>query len=799
MWFVTIKALLANLFITAVSIRRSHGQCASPQYAEIGNEGLIDCVFSSTFNGVVWYDSQDTSNSQIASAERQPDGSLRISSGNVEAANYTISSNGSLIIRFVTMQHTRNFSVLLFDENDELSFSIVELVTVVYTHQTKPSINSCEEKSPCLTLVKENDTLSCTYSHARPAVNLTWYMSNEGKLQRIEAIQRSFLENLVSFTSVVDIQPATITRNVLSVFTCQAFGPALRLQNVEKSALILNPRMEHCANCDDLVQKKRVLADTHLEIPCHDSRIPYAYVWLFKKSDQTQIIAFSVNMTTTFVHIQGIPMNVSKKGSLIVPRASLSSAGEYTCFFLIDDISSFNVVKVEVEGHPETGHPGTGHPGEGHPGKAETSSNIYIFIVVQVMIIITVLLTVLYLRKRLVCMCACRPTERDIAVMSDVADALLFWPFLYGSDQPLFSEDVIDLLLSISQEATKSERKKYNADVGAGSGIAIAGGSASVVGTAFLPITVGGSIGLIVGGTGLSVNDVSVTTGFALDKFRKETKMFEKAKPSFELYVKIQKHLAISIVHISNVYEIIGLYRRYKSDIDNSILLLVVKEMKKLLKRIRRSQKDRNVTTKAIIENLTIYSKTVAETLLEGLEESKHIPFCIFEEEQRNFKMAHKRAFDVIPETVLKLLSLQGHQNKRTFNFYKFINKLYAPGFKPHARSDITLLSTAENISTIEEVQLLHQVKDDKAHVTGNLEKIAKGVAVAALVLNFLGTVVDVAFLGKSIYDIKGHKTEDLTKALTDTASMMEKMNKIIRKRGEFPDAVVESFGNLLI
>ncbi|KAJ8050965.1 hypothetical protein HOLleu_04357 [Holothuria leucospilota] len=328
----------------------TYRQCSSPQYAEIGQQGTVECVFPANFSAIVWYDSEDNRGSQVARIERQADKSLRISENSAEGGTYRIALNGSLIIPLVSTHHDRNFTVFIVDENSAVSTFVIKLITVVYPNADAPMVNSCEGHSPCLVHAVNETHLSCTYKHARPAVILSWYhyKSSEGKLEPLIATQQSFREDGVTFTSVLNIYIANMTSNVLSLFTCEAVGPALK-GKMETNVLVTNALSERCVSCRNEIPKRNVILDTLLEIPCIDNGIPYAYVWQLEQHKRSQTLVSSVKNKANFRDDINIAMNVSKEGALIISRVNFRVTGIYTCFSVGVGISSAHSVEVKVQ------------------------------------------------------------------------------------------------------------------------------------------------------------------------------------------------------------------------------------------------------------------------------------------------------------------------------------------------------------------------------------------------------------------------------------------------------------------
>ncbi|KAJ8042591.1 hypothetical protein HOLleu_09379 [Holothuria leucospilota] len=347
-------AFLACLLVTnfgPVKPVESDGHCPSPQYAEIGQEGVIECSVPLTFEGVVWYNSTNTTDSLVARIERQSDGSLRISGEGVNTGSYTIASNGSLIITEVTTKHNRNFTVLILNEMYEASSFTVELITLVYSRQRFPAVNSYEANLILLEPVTRNATLSCSFQGVRPAVTLSWFKFNKGKFENFEATQYSSSDDGLSFSSVSDITIPNLTYNSLHLFSCRAYGPAVRVKEARTDVLVIAEirRMKSGRKCHTEIRKETVFADSALQIPCTEDAHPYAFIWQFAETNHSQILMLSVNGMVRSLNKMNTTMDVSTDGSLLFPNVDRSMKGVYTCFFLMGDTSSCNNVELQVK------------------------------------------------------------------------------------------------------------------------------------------------------------------------------------------------------------------------------------------------------------------------------------------------------------------------------------------------------------------------------------------------------------------------------------------------------------------
>lgn len=88
--------------------------CKDLQYLELFHSGTIQCSFEARLSLIKWFNSTEDETPPIITLIDMVKGGAGYISG-----EYDISSNGSLIIKRVTTQHERIFSVLLQESEDE--------------------------------------------------------------------------------------------------------------------------------------------------------------------------------------------------------------------------------------------------------------------------------------------------------------------------------------------------------------------------------------------------------------------------------------------------------------------------------------------------------------------------------------------------------------------------------------------------------------------------------------------------------------------------------------------------------
>lgn len=110
-----------TLFITGEEL--SHF-CKDTQHFDYGGSATIQCHFPENFYSVYWYNSAEVRETPIISLKD----SMKIGDG-YTSGEFDITSDGSLIINKVTLQHNHTFSVAIFLTKD--ADPIVRLVLVI--------------------------------------------------------------------------------------------------------------------------------------------------------------------------------------------------------------------------------------------------------------------------------------------------------------------------------------------------------------------------------------------------------------------------------------------------------------------------------------------------------------------------------------------------------------------------------------------------------------------------------------------------------------------------------------------
>ncbi|KAJ8049428.1 NACHT, LRR and PYD domains-containing protein 10 [Holothuria leucospilota] len=166
------------VFISTI-IAGTYGEdnCISPQYLERGSMGIIHCSFLNAFYGVLWYNTTDVENfeSVVSFVESVKNGKGFLTE------EYDIRSDGSLIIKNVSLKHETNFTVLKLNTRfDSPSNYFTINVVITGTLPTEyPVVKGCKDRIKCFLEVPREGELTCKIFHVNPRILLEWKQVNE--------------------------------------------------------------------------------------------------------------------------------------------------------------------------------------------------------------------------------------------------------------------------------------------------------------------------------------------------------------------------------------------------------------------------------------------------------------------------------------------------------------------------------------------------------------------------------------------------------------------------------------------
>ncbi|KAJ8042939.1 hypothetical protein HOLleu_09831 [Holothuria leucospilota] len=344
-----IISLLIGLSVTNVS-----ATCTSPQYAEYGHRGIIECNFQAGFTGVYWYLQVKSGYEIVIRLEKQEDGSVVRSGDGYSEEKFDILSNGSLIISNISSFHNQTFKVVHVDENLRVEEVYVELLATILPDSKFPVISVCNKTNLCLVEEIDSGILTCSYNHSKPPVELAWYrLSHEGT----EALKGETIiteDGEWTFSSVSKTNISNHINGPLIAFSCRASSPAINSHFLESIVIIDTTKQPWPSLQGNVKEEKYFLINYEADVPCIDVTIPRIFVWKELQRNSSEILGFAANGNIPIVSNRTTRWTISHDGALIFSKANFKDEGLYSCTFLDGTkyVSNLEQVKVSVLPQP---------------------------------------------------------------------------------------------------------------------------------------------------------------------------------------------------------------------------------------------------------------------------------------------------------------------------------------------------------------------------------------------------------------------------------------------------------------
>ncbi|PIK60657.1 hypothetical protein BSL78_02432 [Apostichopus japonicus] len=279
---VFLKNYLITYVLLAVALRpltSEEGEelshfCNDTQHFDYGGSATIQCHFPENFYSVYWYNSAEVRETSIISQKDS-----RKDGDGYTSGEYDISSDGSLIINKVTLQHNHTFSVAIFLTKD--ADPIIRLVLVI----VKDIIEGCNSKQ-YLEYGKPG-TIQCAFIDY---FGVFWYNSTDVKRTPMLSYKKSEksgdgfsskeFDILTNGSLVINNVSLRHDHNITVVMMKTRHADPL-VVNVSVHVIaypdVLNPVIDHCggeALCLKTVEKT-------LDLSCyvHGSRPPIDLFW----------------------------------------------------------------------------------------------------------------------------------------------------------------------------------------------------------------------------------------------------------------------------------------------------------------------------------------------------------------------------------------------------------------------------------------------------------------------------------------------------------------------------------------
>lgn len=306
--------------------------CPPSQHFEFGSRGLISCTFPTNLSEIYWYDDVSGRSDIPAIAGYRLSNHEKSGQG-VEGGDYDILPNGTLVIRNVTLRHEKQYKVLACTTRNCNPSSPLSVVVTVSPRARTPSVESCNDETPCLVSLPKFRNLTCHYETARPPVELEWVEKLNGNEMPIEG-QNSFsrLKNgTVAYTSYAILHETMISGSLLLVYSCKPrwiFPYMVTEQNIlvdlsKESDYINLPTY-------DTVYYE---INRRAELRCGTSSFPQVVWKKIGSNGNFKTIAFKYGGTANMSIQFADEIHLSSDGSLTFTSLQLHHEGIYACIY----------------------------------------------------------------------------------------------------------------------------------------------------------------------------------------------------------------------------------------------------------------------------------------------------------------------------------------------------------------------------------------------------------------------------------------------------------------------------------
>ncbi|KAJ8048547.1 NACHT, LRR and PYD domains-containing protein 1b allele 4 [Holothuria leucospilota] len=343
---LTLNIVLLTLLIPA-SESDDKSLCDSPQYLELRRRGVVQCRFPDTFFGVYWYNTTDYLSTDPIAYMKSGD---EAEEQGCDTREYCIDPDGFLIIKNVSLQHDRNFTVILLNSTkDRYSPSHVHTIVTVKPYQTHPYIEGCEKDNRvCFKSITGPFNLTCSVIEARPTVYLQWFIKSLNEDVMLESDQNVTRYNFL-YTTRATLSNIKIGTNEAVVYLCKTISSPSLLSNDESMVLVKDP----LRNLTNVVSDtKYVEYSKPLPLACTDQVVLYI-VWERQTpgGNVQHVIDILFTNNETVSRIYDSDFYLGHKTTLLKSYADDRDGGLYICNFgdgRVNEVKTFNVQVYEL-------------------------------------------------------------------------------------------------------------------------------------------------------------------------------------------------------------------------------------------------------------------------------------------------------------------------------------------------------------------------------------------------------------------------------------------------------------------
>ncbi|PIK51343.1 hypothetical protein BSL78_11780 [Apostichopus japonicus] len=296
--------------------------CTPLQYAELGETVTLECSFEEDSYGIYWYDTTDVTENPFLYLDE----GVKTGEGYL-SGEFDIHANGSLIIKNVSLDHDRVFTVVQLQNRE--TFTITNNVKVVVTVQppvSYPSIQWCHERRYCYNHPQHNFTVTCSVNATRPPLTLAWKLQTVHGKQNI-SFDAKVVEYQGVFTTLIAVDQSGLDKNTFAPLVCDT-EVNQPFSSIKDAVILLE------INQPDVILSEAVLLrhseNESVTLPCSDDDLVF-FVW--KKQISASEYKVLAHGSSGYAMIESSKYTLRNRTSLDIARSSIEYNGIYVCFF----------------------------------------------------------------------------------------------------------------------------------------------------------------------------------------------------------------------------------------------------------------------------------------------------------------------------------------------------------------------------------------------------------------------------------------------------------------------------------
>lgn len=302
--------------------------CFSPQYLEIGTQGVIQCQFPTDFRAVYWFDNVTNENVEPTLSYKD---SVKDGPG-YSKGELDIFPNGSLIIKETEIQHEKTFKVICFGANELYNLFHISVITTVSPTQVSPQISKCDElRGLCFIHERENSVLNCRLNASRPASTVEWFVQLGEERELINSSKTINANPDSTFDTIARLNLSASGGSILAIFVCGSKQE--HIGHWKYKPVLIEFLQNHSKVQDSITSVYFTLNEfTTLQCPLPSkSHIHRVVLWKRKFLSRVENIALWTKASPQTTESFDEDYSVGAEGSLVINSVELHHEGNFTC------------------------------------------------------------------------------------------------------------------------------------------------------------------------------------------------------------------------------------------------------------------------------------------------------------------------------------------------------------------------------------------------------------------------------------------------------------------------------------